>query len=62
MYNHRNGKYLNTEVTLYEREKHVTIASRDILPGEQIHNSYNQCQDCGGRRYGYGAAGTCTHV
>jgi hypothetical protein len=62
MYNHRNGKYLNTEVTTYEGEKHVTVAARDIQPGEQIHNSYNKCKECGGRRVGYGTAGKWVRV
>lgn len=57
MYNHRNGEYLNTEYTTYENEKHVTIASRDIQAGEQIHNSYNQCRECTGRHVGYGTGG-----
>lgn len=57
MYNHRNGKYHNTVCTTHHGEKHVTVASRDILPGEQIHNSYNRCKECGGRKVGYGAAG-----
>eukprot|EP00934_Nitzschia_sp_Nitz4_P001216 Nitzschia sp. Nitz4//scaffold98_size77359//36815//46705//NITZ4_005549-RA/size77359-processed-gene-0.17-mRNA-1//1//CDS//3329560760//1216//frame0 len=56
MYNHRNGKYLNTECTQYEDSKHITVASRDIAPGEQIHNSYNLCKECGGRAEGYGTA------
>lgn len=57
MYNHRNGKFLNTEVTTEFDEKHVTKASRDIKPGEQIHNSYNNCKECIGRKVGYGTAG-----
>lgn len=59
MYNHRNGKYHNTDVWTEVDVKHVTKASRDIQKGEQIHNSYNRCRDCRGRRLGYGTAGTC---
>lgn len=58
LYNHRNGKYLNTDVTIMEDEKQVTVATRDIQPGEQIYNSFNQCAGCEGRRVGYGTAGT----
>ena len=57
MYNHRNGKWLNTEVTIDVGRKHVTIAKRDIQPGEQIHNSYNRCKECAGRVFGYGTGG-----
>jgi len=58
MYNHRNGKYLNTVYSTSVDKNHVTRASRDIAAGEQIHNSYNQCKECHGRRTGYGTAGT----
>lgn len=57
MYNHRNGKYHNTKCTTTEGKHHLTEASRDIQPGEQIHNSYNKCKECGGRKIGYGTAG-----
>ena len=33
---------------------HQVTARRDIQPGEQIHNSYNMCDECGGRKDSYG--------
>jgi hypothetical protein len=33
---------------------HQVTAKKDIQPGEQIHNSYNMCDECGGRSDGYG--------
>ncbi|KAG7339654.1 spermine/spermidine synthase domain containing protein [Nitzschia inconspicua] len=54
MYNHRNGKWYNTHMKLNRGVNHVVTARRDIEPGEQIHNSYNMCDECGGRRNSYG--------
>lgn len=57
MYNHRNGDFFNT-VTNTVHGKHLTVeARRNIKAGEQIHNSYNKCKECMGRRVGYGTAG-----
>lgn len=57
MYNHRNGKWLNTETTVKEGEKHVTKATRKIEAGEQVYISYNMCKGCSGRRHYYGTGG-----
>ncbi len=57
MYNHRNGKWCNTETTSMEGDKHITVATRDIHPGEQIYITYNFCRGCIGRRRGYGTGG-----
>ena len=57
MYSHNNGKYYNTETTNLEGEKFFMKANRDIEKGEQISNSYNQCNTCGGRVDDYGTAG-----
>ncbi|KAL3933939.1 MAG: hypothetical protein SGBAC_010183 [Bacillariaceae sp.] len=56
LYNHRNGKYHNTEIRWEDGQPHVTKASRAIQKGEQIYNSYNFCVECEGRRSHYGAA------
>jgi hypothetical protein len=57
MYNHRNGKWLNTRTDTEDDVNHVTKAKRVIEAGEQIHVSYNQCEECGGRDVGYGTGG-----
>ena len=54
MYNHRNGKYYNTHMRVVRGELYQVTARRDIQPGEQLYNSYNMCDNCGGRRDGYG--------
>ncbi|KAL3921607.1 MAG: hypothetical protein SGILL_002662, partial [Bacillariaceae sp.] len=54
MYNHRNGKWYNTHMKLNRGVSHQVTARRDIEPGEQIHNSYNMCDECGGRKDSYG--------
>lgn len=63
-YNHRNGKWLNTETDYLSDEAgdffYVTMATRTIEKNEQIYNSYNDCKDCGRRKYGYGTAGKRT--
>ena len=56
-YNHRNGKWLNTETSMVEDKHHITKASRMIEAGEQIYISYNMCKECEGRKDGYGTAG-----
>jgi spermidine synthase/S-adenosylmethionine/arginine decarboxylase-like enzyme len=54
MYNHRNGQWYNTHMKLDRGVNHQVTARRDIEPGEQIHNSYNMCDGCGGRKDSYG--------
>jgi spermidine synthase/S-adenosylmethionine/arginine decarboxylase-like enzyme len=54
MYNHRNGNWHNTRMKLNRGVNHQVSARRDIEPGEQIHNSYNMCDACGGRKDSYG--------
>jgi hypothetical protein len=56
-YNHRNGKWLNTESETVEGKHHITKATRRIEPGEQLYTSYNRCNECAGRKFGYGTAG-----
>jgi hypothetical protein len=57
MYNHRNGKWMNTETYTVDGEKQESRALRSIEPGEQLYISYNMCRQCGGRAEGYGSAG-----
>lgn len=57
-YNHRNGNWTNTRTVMKEGLYHETTAMNTIEEGEQIHISYNQCDHCPGREYGYGTAGT----
>jgi spermidine synthase/S-adenosylmethionine/arginine decarboxylase-like enzyme len=54
MYNHRNGKWYNSHMTVTRGVKYEVIARKDIQAGEQIYNSYNMCENCGGRKDGYG--------
>ena len=42
LYNHRNGKWHNTQNNLIFDKKHEIKASRTIEQGEEIYNSYNQ--------------------
>lgn len=56
--NHRNGNWTNTITEIEVEEYHITTATKTINPGEQIYISYNMCEECGGRRSGYGTAGT----
>lgn len=56
--NHRNGNWTNTVTIADDEEEHqLTKASKTIPAGEQIYNSYNMCEECGGREYYYGTAG-----
>ena len=61
-YNHRNGKWTNTETRTIENKHHITTATRTIEEGEQIYISYNMCKECSGRTSGYGTAGKCYAV
>jgi spermidine synthase len=54
MYNHRNGKYYNTIMKPDRGHNYEVTARKDIQPGDQIYNSYNMCETCGGRKNGYG--------
>jgi len=53
MANHRNGRWLNTQHTTLYFERFEQSASRTIEAGEQIYNSYNMCNECGGRKNVY---------
>ncbi|KAG7368315.1 spermidine synthase [Nitzschia inconspicua] len=55
-YNHRNGNWTNTKTILEEGKYHLTTATKRIEPGQQIMISYNQCEQCPGRKFGYGTA------
>ena len=57
MYNHRNGHYHNTINHRVDGKEFYMTASRDIVKGEQIYNSYNLCSGCAGRKGAYGTAG-----
>mmetsp|Transcript_11670 Transcript_11670/g.24673 ORF Transcript_11670/g.24673 Transcript_11670/m.24673 type:complete len:1268 (-) Transcript_11670:237-4040(-) len=54
--NHRNGNWTNADTEIERGEFHHTTATRTISPGEQIYISYNFCEECGGRKTGYGTA------
>jgi len=54
MYNHRNGIWYNTHMQVNRGVNYQVTARRDIKAGEQIYNSYNMCDNCGGRKDGYG--------
>lgn len=47
MFNHRNGKHRNVEVTAIEDEEHdiAAYATRDIQKGEQLQYTYSECMD-----------------
>lgn len=57
MYSHRNGKYHNIDNNREEGKRFYLTARRDIVKGEQIYNSYNMCNNCGGRANNYGTPG-----
>ena len=59
--NHRNGNWTNTVTESEPGEYQWTTASKTIQAGEQIYSSYNLCEECGGRQYGYGTAGKFHH-
>eukprot|EP00533_Pseudo-nitzschia_delicatissima_P009700 CAMPEP_0116103254 /NCGR_PEP_ID=MMETSP0327-20121206/13784_1 /TAXON_ID=44447 /ORGANISM="Pseudo-nitzschia delicatissima, Strain B596" /LENGTH=1264 /DNA_ID=CAMNT_0003595347 /DNA_START=128 /DNA_END=3922 /DNA_ORIENTATION=- len=54
MYNHRNGKYYNTKMEPTRGVGYKITARKNIQPGDQVYNSYNLCDTCGGRKDGYG--------
>ena len=50
MINHRNPPYLNVDSNSPHSSSSnpndvYVVALRDIAPGEQLHNSYNQCTE-----------------
>jgi len=57
MLNHRNGRWFNTESSLVHlKDRPIEIrTTRLVEAGEEIHGSYNMCEDCGGRRTTYGS-------
>ena len=57
MYSHRNGHYHNIDNNREEGKRFYLTAKRDIAKGEQIYNSYNMCNNCGGRANSYGTPG-----
>ena len=59
--NHRNGNWTNTITEIERGEYHITSATKMIEAGEQIYISYNLCEECGGRKSGYGTAGKLHH-
>ena len=59
MYSHRNGKYHNIDNNREEGKRFYLTAKRDIAKGEQLYNSYNMCNNCGGRANSYGTPGKC---
>jgi hypothetical protein len=58
IYNHRNGRFFNTRSETENGSYRQILARRDIHEGEEIFNSYNMCDHCGGRKDGYGTPGT----
>ncbi|KAL7524896.1 hypothetical protein ACHAWF_001123 [Thalassiosira exigua] len=61
MINHRNGPYYNVKHIVHDAharsymgKPYELVASRRIERGEQLHNSYNQCPICYGRRNYFG--------
>jgi SET domain len=58
LYNHRNGKYTNTKTVVKAEQYYQVVASRTIVAGEELYNTYNFCDDCGGRKKNYGTPGT----
>lgn len=47
MFNHRNGKWHNTDYWLKPGQKFDMATSRRVEAGEQLHISYNWCARCG---------------
>ena len=54
MVNHRNGRWTNVESNSAHEGKDIRVfATRDIVAGEQLHLSYNECTDCHGYAHTY---------
>mmetsp|Transcript_28700 Transcript_28700/g.44093 ORF Transcript_28700/g.44093 Transcript_28700/m.44093 type:complete len:585 (-) Transcript_28700:109-1863(-) len=57
MTNHRNGpKYYNTHHIVDYGKTFTLTTNRRIMAGEQIYNSYNDCNKCDSRRHDYDTA------
>lgn len=56
---HKNGDCLNTKTMIKHGKYHKSLASRTIQSGEQIHKSFDMCEECDPEavRVGYGTAG-----
>ncbi|KAL7441320.1 hypothetical protein ACHAXM_007788 [Skeletonema potamos] len=56
MMSHGNGNLLNTAHSdVHDIDTDIELkAKRDIEANEQIHTSYNMCENCGSRKYNYG--------
>jgi hypothetical protein len=59
LYTHRNGEYYNIEVDYEDGEYFQLLASRDIVAGEQLHDSHDLCDECDAELVdlGYGTPG-----
>ena len=57
LYSHRNGLWYNAKTAIVEGETYNWVATRTIEPGEQLHDSINQCEDCEGFDLEYGFPG-----
>jgi hypothetical protein len=56
-YNHRNGNWTNTKTSIEKGKYYEMTAMKTIEAGDQILITYNHCEHCGGRKFGYGTAG-----
>ena len=56
LFNHRNGKWLNTKSNrVHDSSQDVQVyASKLIKAGDEIYGSYTHCEDCRGRVDNYG--------
>lgn len=56
MLNHRNGKWLNTEIheSVHSDNEIVIVASKHIPKDAEIYGTYDMCFDCGNRKESYG--------
>jgi len=62
MTNHRNGpKYYNSHHIMDYGKSFTLTANRRIMAGEQIYNSYNECNRCGARQYDFDTAQLFMH-
>jgi hypothetical protein len=53
MYNHRNGRWLNTWINLVDGDRYDVIARHTIEAGQEIFNSYNQCNKCQAKAHSF---------
>ena len=55
MFNHRNGeRNYNIRHRTFRGKKFELVTERQIEPGEELYNSYNQCNNCQGRKDSFG--------